>query len=354
MVVPGAEKSDSQSQATDNATAEDAISKHLAAFNEKAVDESITPAEETIPEPKDEDKFEDEDTPKDEDESAEAEPDESEEEAVEDDDDDDSTPTLPAALQRTAKRYGWSDEEISDALKTSFSGTVKTFEKLHASANAMTSEWADLGRKKKAEDEAAASAAVSETKPVTRTMLDEDALIEKYGEDRADLIRELVGPVKQVMQELKPLAEQVQASQEFIATAEEEASSRKVQAFFTADEMKPFAKHYGTLLESMTDEQYKNRNDVLELADAMIVGAGQQGRVLESETAMLLAHDSLTAKMQEDAIRDGLKKKAKNRGDGVTLKPSHQGRTAGASTGPAKDEAELEARTLANMRRAFG
>lgn len=365
MVVSADDKSVKQSQATDNAAVETAIAEHLKSFNDANAEPDLSQAvsapgptgngepkdgESKEPDPKLEDQaVTDVETP----------PDESVEDAV-DDDDDDSAPILPASLRRTAKRLGWSDGEIDDFAKGSYEGALKTFGKMHESTNAMTSEWADLGRRKKTADEAVVDSPPAVSAPAVQsdgsgvTSLDENALLEEYGEEHAGLIRKIVGPVNQMIEQLKPMAEQVQASQAFIASAEEEAMGRELQKFFTAEDMKPFHGHYGTDLDAVTSEQLSHRNEVLELADAIIVGAKIQGRSLSPNEAMIRAHDSVTAKMQEETIRDNLKKKAKDRRQGISLTPSHQGRTAGPATGPAKNEAELEARTQEAMRKVFG
>ena len=90
---------------------------------------------------------------------------------------------------------------------------------------------------------------------------------------------------------------------------------------------------------------------MLEMADALVAGAGQQGRRLSVEDALTLAHDSLTVGVRTQTIRDQIRSQVTTRQKGITLRPGTRGTEK--KDGPPRDRAELQQRTADRLARAF-
>lgn len=252
-------------------------------------------------------------------------------------------PTLPDAYRRTAKGYEWTDAEIDRLWKADPEMAMRTFTKLHESRTKQIGEWADLGRKARqtvpvAKTEMPAPAAAVDLKPV-----DIKALIEKYGND--DLIAALAGPVNAQIEALRPILEQAKVAQQIAARQQGEVLGKLVQDFFTGKPMEQFKESYGGDWASLTADQTKARNNVLEMADALVAGAKQQGRNLTVNEALQMAHDTVSKDRIEQLVRDGIKKSVVQRGKGLTLKPSNTGRVSADAPAKNRREAEEHART---------
>jgi hypothetical protein len=116
--------------------------------------------------------------------------------------------------------------------------------------------------------------------------------------------------------------------------------------------MKAFESVYGPAsFAAKTPEQAKMVEKVLETADALIAGAAFQGRQLDVNEALVLAHDSVASSVKETVIRDAIRKDVTKRGKGITLKPTAQGRRA--QGGAPRDRQELLARTEDRLAGAF-
>ena len=102
----------------------------------------------------------------------------------------------------------------------------------------------------------------------------------------------------------------------------------------------------------MSEPQTENRNKVLELADALITGAAQQGRQLTVNEALTLAHDSVSGGFKTQAIRKQVKSAVQTRNKGITIRPTQKG--SQPNTGPAKGRDELESRTRDRLAAVFG
>lgn len=275
-------------------------------------------------------------------------------------------PTLPDSHRRSLKAYGWDDSEIDAALTENPDGFRRTASKMHESRVAESQQWAALGRQARQsstetdDDDAIEQPAQRQSKQVRQPInksgrmaeIDTVALKAKYGDD--PMVDEIVGPVnaaiKQINQVLPGLTDAVQV----VRATQAEQLEKQVDGFFNG--LKNYDKFYGKDTATCSDEQFEKRNAVLGLADAMVVGAAQQGRRISTADAMQLAHESVSASQRERTIREGIRTSVKKRSKSITLKPGKAGESnSGSQSSKApKDRNELEARTRARLNAAFG
>jgi hypothetical protein len=132
-----------------------------------------------------------------------------------------------------------------------------------------------------------------------------------------------------------------------------ETLGRQVESFFGGKELEPYRELYGTMNDELTDQHIKSRNKVLEMADALVNGATQNGRRLALGEALQLAHDAVSGGFKAKAARTTLVKQVKTREKGITLPPAGRSKTAVTQTGP-KDRAQFEKDTTARLKKVFG
>jgi hypothetical protein len=263
--------------------------------------------------------------------------------------------TLPAAYHRTAKARGWTDEEIANFHKADPGLAIKTFERMHESRTKEINEWAELGRKSRTPAPgASASPAPSPAAPAAPSTgalkpINVAEMVEKYGNQ--ELIEALAGPLNQAIEALTPIIAETQRSRDTAKQTAQESLNKTVQDFFTGKDMASYKAVYGTTPASLTAEQVDMRSKVLETADALIAGAAFQGRQLDVNEALVLAHDSVASGVKETVIRDAIRKDVTKRGKGITLKPTAQGRRA--TGGAPRDRQELLTRTEDRLAGAF-
>jgi hypothetical protein len=263
--------------------------------------------------------------------------------------------TLPAAYHRTAKARGWTDQEISDFHKANPDLAIKTFERMHESRTKEINEWAELGRKNRTPAPgASASPAPSPAAPAAPPTaalkpINVAEMVEKYGNQ--ELIEALAGPLNATIAAITPVLERAEKYETQAKQTSQEALNKTVQDFFTGKDMAGYKEVYGTTPASLTKEQVDMRSKVLETADALIAGAAFQGRQLDVNEALVLAHDSVASGVKETVIRDAIRKDVTKRGKGITLKPTAQGRKAAG--GAPRDRQELLSRTEDRLAGAF-
>jgi hypothetical protein len=176
-------------------------------------------------------------------------------------------------------------------------------------------------------------------------------MVEKYGNQ--ELIEALAGPLNQAIEALTPIIADTQRNQATAKQTAQEGLNKTIEGFFGSAEMKPFAAIYGPAsFAAKTSEQAAKFEKVLETADALIAGAAFQGRTLDVNEALVLAHDSVASGVKETVIRDAIRKDVTKRGKGITLRPTAQGRRAAG--GAPRDRQELLSRTEDRLAGAFG
>jgi len=278
------------------------------------------------------------------------------EEAAADDDTPSDAPTLSDAERRSLYAYGWKDEEIDDELAHNGTRFVNTAQKLHTKRNEELQNWAAAGRQAREDDsDAGDPPAQPETKAPTPTevKVDVEALKKEYGED--DPLVQAVVQQNAALAEFQKMLPQLQSAQQTVSDAEYEQTKQAVEGFFSDKSLQPYEGLYGPAKGQLSDEHVATRNRLLDTAFDLIMGAKQvRGENLNLQEGLELAHQIVSKDFSETVVRNGLKKKAKQRRQGISLKPSSRSSKSTAQSGPPKDEAELAKRTKQRLRAVFG
>lgn len=266
-------------------------------------------------------------------------------------------PTLPGHLRRSLQAYGWSDEDIAEAFKASPTGFTLTAQKIHNNRNTEVARWAEAGRAARqqmetpaAEQPAAKVSPHVDAKTGQFKPLDIEAMVEKYGNE--DLVREIATPVNEILKQVNSVLPDLMVGVKTVQQSRAEALSKTIDQFFMGKELESFTDHYGKESASLSKEQIDSRNKVLEMADALISGAKQQGRTLGVDEALMLAHDSVSSTFKEKVVRQQLKASVQKRNAGITLKPTSGSK--GDANGPAKNKSEMESRAKSRLAAVFG
>lgn len=339
---------------------EDEVKSELAKVahepTDNPVDEDVPPADpeepegEPTPEPEKEPEPEPEQEPADEPESEpEPTPEGTEPEAEED-------KGLPDPLYRAAVHQGWKPEDIKEFYEGDPDRARKTFQNIYDSTNKLTAEFARLGRAKTEEGpkdgKEQEKPTVEDPKGVTQDEL--AALKEQYGEDDP-LVRTIEGLQKKVETLSAPPAQTPQPQQPEPAKSgetQEVALQQTINNFFGGSEMQPYGDFYGPKeSERLSEDQFKHRMEVLELADSILLGAGQLGRNMDVPEALNLAHLTVSEPVREKALRTDLKSKLVKRSRSVSLEP--RGSEDLEPTGPTTPQ-EIEARAKTRLQKIFG
>jgi len=288
------------------------------------------------------DKGDDDSTPDKDDDEEDDDEEDDDEQAEEDDDDDDSTPekdkdetgdkddsknkpdsdeeevTLNDAYYRAAISQEWTPDEIKDFFEADPELAIKTFAKIHASTNKISSEFARLGRVQPAKSQEAKTA-IEANKAKADDGIDLAALKEQYGEDSA-----VVKAFTVMQTKLDTAREAMPDKQEQQQEEIDPIILGRIEKFWVDPAMKPYAEFYGEGKDEakLTIGQSDNRYKVLETADSIVLGCQTQGRKITLEQALESAHLLVSESVRESAIRKELTTKIKKRAKGVSLKPS--------------------------------
>lgn len=264
---------------------------------------------------------------------------------------DSKAPTLPAAYRRSLKATGWEDSEIDENLKALGPKFIETAAKFHKSRVEETQRFAQLGRQAKEQAKSNTPAAKT-TGFETIAPLDAAKLKEHYGEDA--LIDSIIGPVNAAIQQINAIVPTIQKTQASAQAAEMESLAGQVESFFSGKELATFTDLYGKVGdEGFSEKHVEARNKVLELADALIVGARVQNRKMSLNDALLIAHDSLSGEHKGKAAREGLKKTLKTRERGISLKPGSKVSTPSNDKQAPKTRGDLEKKVGAKLANLF-
>lgn len=264
-------------------------------------------------------------------------------------------PILPDSYRRSLKAYGWDDEEIDRALKNDPASFTLTAQKIHTNRNAEVAQWAALGRASRPASQGEQTTQAQQSPHVTQDgkfkPIDVDALVEKHGNE--DLVRELVGPVNAAIEQINSMLPVLQTGVQSINQSKVEQLNKQVDDFFGGQSMTTYQPLYGDASKGeLTKEHLESRMKVLELADALVSGARQQGRNLSNQEAMLMAHDSVSSGFKVQSVRKEIQGKVTQRNKGLTLRPTQrQGKDAKA---PPSSRSELENRTKDRLASVFG
>lgn len=261
-------------------------------------------------------------------------------------------PTVPDAYRRSLKAYDWTDEEINAAAEANPASFLVMAQRIHANRSAEVARWADIGRNQRAQEQKQEKpAATKYTDPATGLFkpFDAAAMVEKYGNE--ELVTELVAPFNEMIAQFNAVMPSVLGGVSSINQSKHETLARQVDDFFGQKELQSYAKVYGASSDSLDKDQVQNRNKVLEVADALVAGAEQQGRKLKIHDALTMAHDHVGSQFKKETVRQEIKAAVTKRGSSLTVKPS---KTGSKPAGAPKSGAELESRTRQRLANVFG
>ena len=246
---------------------------------------------------------------------------------------------LPAAYRRSLKAYEWTDEEIDSALAKGGEQFLGTAAKIHQTRSKELQQFAAAGR--------AAKTAPAKTEPTTSSEaiapVDVAALHQIYGADEV-LIAKMAEPLNRTIAEINKVLPKIRAQEQASQQQQLETFGRQLDTFFgSSDATETYGKTAGTATEAQLAERIK----VVELADALIAGGRQQGRVLSLDEALQMAYDATTTVTKTATARKEITKTLEQRNRGITLKP-------GARVAPkAPDRSALESRVKGKLAAVF-
>jgi len=246
------------------------------------------------------------------------------------------TPTLPDSYRRSLKAYGWEDADIDKNLQVMGKDFIDTAAKIHSNRNSEVGQWAEAGRQ--AREQQSKSGTTPQTAPPNAgslRSLDVEKLKEQYGEDA--LITQLVLPMNAMIEQVNRILPAVQETQQRASQAEQDALLRQIDGFFGSREMDAYKTVYGSG-DKLTEEHYTARNKVLEMADALVVGASLQHRRLSSADALQMAHDSVSSGFKKQEARAEIKGQLAKRANGITLRPSSRQPVKRSGAGMTREE----------------
>lgn len=257
---------------------------------------------------------------------------------------------LPAAYLRTLKAYEWTDEEIAEqANQPKF---LEFAAKLHANRNKETAQWAEMGRRARAEQAAAASGPKQEQTAAAIkaaiSKIDVEAVRKTYGDDA--LVDLIIKPVNAALERLEAIEARSEQSQKVSQQAELDMLGKQIEGFFGSDDVKPHAEKYGSMTVGLNEAQLKERNLILETADALMTGAKIQHRSISLNDALKMALDSFTHDDVKQVAKTEIKKEMKAREKGISLKP---GGPKPIDDGKVKTKADLERKVAAGLASVF-
>lgn len=279
------------------------------------------------------------------------------EEAAVEDEHDPNAPTLPDSHRRSLKAYGWKDEEIDQNLRALGAGFISTAARIHENRNAELAHYAAAGRSARDQQtptqESRVPSSGTSSVPNGLQRIDAAALKEKYGDD--DLVDALVGPVNATVDAINKMLPTLQAGQQAAQQAEVDRVGAAIESFFNTDALKPYQSLYGSVKTGLTEANVQVRNRVLETAYDLITGASAlRQQHIPLEEGLTLAHELVSKDFKTTAVREGIKKEAKKRQRGLSLKPSKTRTQAMRDpSGTPRNRAELEARTRDRLRAVF-
>ena len=253
---------------------------------------------------------------------------------------------LPDAYYRAAIHQGWKPDEIKEFFEANPELALKTLEANHRSTNKLNAEFSRIGRIKPADTLADSMTA---TEAIADKGVDIAALKEQYGDDSA------VVKAFEVMQTKLAAQPDPVREEPAVLIPQDDPMRSTVDRFFTDPAMKPYEDFYGGGKDTnkLTQEQYKHRYDMLQMAENVAIGSNAHGRQITAEQAMEAAHLLVSEPVREKALRVELKAKVTKRAKGVILKPT-KSKAAKSKTDGKLTEKQREAKVEAGLRKIFG
>ncbi len=262
---------------------------------------------------------------------------------------------LTQAEIRAAIHQGWKQEDIDDLVKTNPGLAKRTCAKLLENTNNLSKKFAELGKKAampepKVKDE--------QKKTETKT-IDIKTLKDQYEDDPiVGVVEQLVNKIASLESVPVPATTTEAGTKKAEAEAAEDAAiGQQIDTFFKNPDLLSYKDFYGLVpkdsknWDDLTQGQIKNRWEVVNQANLIILGAKQQGVEMSLDEAFEKAHLLTTAKISKEVVRKEIKSDVKKRSKSLTLAPS-------ASKGIVKDgkltDNEREDRVGQRLKKVFG
>ena len=266
-------------------------------------------------------------------------------------------PTLPDNVRRSLIATGWDEEEIDNNLSVLKDEFLPIAERVHQKRMDESREWAARGRMvREVEPTKEATAEVAET----LAPMDVEELKAEYGHDpdMSALIDKMSGKmnasIAAINQILPVISEQRAHQQE----ATDAAVKDQVNGFFASEGIASYDGLYGKgNMQDLEKGFFDSRMAVLQQADALQVGAAEQGRTVSMAEALGMAHDIVSGDFQMEALRAEMKAKMQQRAASVTLKPDSSGGTTEPLAGeerPEKTRAQMIVDSEVALKKLFG
>jgi len=263
------------------------------------------------------------------------------------------TPTLPDSYRRSLKAYGWEDADIDHNLQVMGRDFIDTAAKIHSNRNSEVGQWAEAGRQAREQQQHAVDTTVSPARQGASPTgglqpLDVAELTKEYGEDA--LITKVVLPMNAMIEQMNRMLPAVQETQRRANQAEQDMLLQQIDGFFGGKGMDTYKDVYGSG-DKLKEEHFAARNKVLEMADALVVGASLQHRKLSFGDAMQMAHDSVSSGFKKQEARAEIKGQLTKRARGTTLRPSSRQSAKKSGEGMTHEElVKVVGQKLAAMR----
>jgi hypothetical protein len=242
-----------------------------------------------------------------------------------------ATATLDPVLKHAAKRAGWSDEEIKEAIELNPDAATRAFTKLHGSYNDLSERFAQLGQPRQPQQQPVAQPVAQPTDPFAAldALFKPEALKEFADNNGEELVEKFLKPLYGALAPIKQIQAQYQAAQQ-------ESLSKEVGTIFKGWEG-DFADIYGSG-HDLTADQLAARGKVGQLADQITAGAAAQGIQLPVSEALERAHAYLTKDRAAEVARKQVTSKVQGRAGKITARPTQRKTANTVGDGAAKSE----------------
>jgi hypothetical protein len=231
---------------------------------------------------------------------------------------------LDPLLRQQAKRAGWSDEEIEQALALNAPAAIRQFEKLEADYAATAGRFAAMGAgtslpAHNAGQSPAPSAPAAQPAGTDFDRLFTEEGLKEFAENNGqELVDKLLRPLQtEVLAPLRQVVQHYQAMQR-------EALAKEVNVTFGQWE-NDFEDVYGKGEYAAVDEtKQANRRQVMQLADQVRAGASAQGIELPVSEALERAHYLFNRHRQGEVERKKIADQVAKRSASITARPTQR------------------------------
>jgi len=261
----------------------------------------------------------------------------------------DDTKLTPAEI-RAAIHQGWKQEDIDSLVKTNPGLAKRTCAKMLEGTNNLSKKFAELGKK-------AVEPAPKAKEEAKTEKIDLAKLREQYEDDP------IVGIVEQLANEVAALksapvtAGEAASAKTNAEAAEDAAIGQQIDTFFKGSDLSSYSEFYGAVpktsknWDALTQGQIKNRYQVVEKANLIVLGAKSQGVAMTLDEAFENAHLLVTEGIREQVVRKKIKSEVKKRNGSLTLEPSTSKTTVDSGKVTGK---EREDRAGTRLKKVFG